>query len=88
MRTTIDKAGRLVLPKTLRQRLGIRAGDALDITESATGLSLSVVRDRPRLVKDGHVLVFTGELERAVAGDPVAEQREARLAELMRQAVA
>jgi AbrB family looped-hinge helix DNA binding protein len=33
MRTTIDGAGRLVIPKRLRDRLGLRGGSAVDIEE-------------------------------------------------------
>jgi AbrB family looped-hinge helix DNA binding protein len=33
MRTSVDAAGRIVIPKELRERLGIRRGRALDIRE-------------------------------------------------------
>jgi AbrB family looped-hinge helix DNA binding protein len=33
MKSTIDDAGRVVIPKTLRQRLGLRGGEALEIRE-------------------------------------------------------
>jgi AbrB family looped-hinge helix DNA binding protein len=35
MRTTIDKAGRLVIPKVLRDRLGIRPGEVELIADGA-----------------------------------------------------
>ena len=33
MRTSVDAAGRIVIPKDLRERLGIRRGRALEIRE-------------------------------------------------------
>ncbi|MBL7660723.1 AbrB/MazE/SpoVT family DNA-binding domain-containing protein, partial [Escherichia coli] len=33
MRTTIDVAGRLVIPKRIRERLGLRGNDQVEITE-------------------------------------------------------
>lgn len=32
MRTTIDRGGRVVIPKAIRDELGLRPGDAIDIT--------------------------------------------------------
>ncbi len=34
MQTTIDQAGRVVLPKRIRDRLGLRPGDRIDIDEN------------------------------------------------------
>jgi AbrB family looped-hinge helix DNA binding protein len=36
MRTTIDKAGRLVVPKELRDRLGLRPGEVEVFADGAT----------------------------------------------------
>ncbi len=33
MKSTIDSAGRVVIPKAVRQRLGLKGGEALDIRE-------------------------------------------------------
>jgi AbrB family looped-hinge helix DNA binding protein len=37
MRATIDKAGRLVIPKQLRERVGLRPGE-VEVTADGTGL--------------------------------------------------
>jgi len=33
MRTTVSEKGQITVPKVLRERLGIRAGDQLDVSE-------------------------------------------------------
>ena len=42
MRTTIDKAGRLVVPKALRDRVGLRAG-FVELTADGTGIRIEPV---------------------------------------------
>jgi len=42
MRATIDKAGRLVIPKPLRERLGLRPGE-VELTADGTGLRVEPV---------------------------------------------
>jgi AbrB family looped-hinge helix DNA binding protein len=57
MRTTIDKAGRVVIPAPIRERAGLSAGSELEITEDELGLRLQRVAAGPRLVKVGRRLV-------------------------------
>jgi AbrB family looped-hinge helix DNA binding protein len=54
MRTTIDKAGRLVIPKALRERVGLEAGGEVEVEvqgasiliEPVTGHDLVEIRGR------------------------------------------
>ncbi len=62
MKLHLDKSGRVVLPKTLRQRLGLRSGGTFEAVESAEGVLLRPVRHRPSLVERGGFLVHTGEV--------------------------
>lgn len=57
MRTTIDKAGRVVIPAAIRERAGLVPGSELEITEEETGVRLERVAAGPRLVKVGRRLV-------------------------------
>lgn len=42
MRTTIDKAGRVVIPKPLRDRLGLRPGE-VEVSADGTALRIEAV---------------------------------------------
>ena len=53
MRTTIDKAGRVVIPAAIRDRLGFTAGSELEITEDDLGLRIERRAPGPRLVRIG-----------------------------------
>jgi AbrB family looped-hinge helix DNA binding protein len=57
MRTTIDKAGRVVIPAAIRERTGLSAGALIEITEDETGVRLERVAPGPKLVKIGRRLV-------------------------------
>jgi AbrB family looped-hinge helix DNA binding protein len=57
MRTTIDKAGRVVIPAPIRERAGLTAGAELEIIEDDLGVRLERVAAGPRLVRVGRRLV-------------------------------
>jgi AbrB family looped-hinge helix DNA binding protein len=57
MRTTIDKAGRVVIPASVRDRAGLTPGMTLEITVDEFGVRLEPVAPGPRLVKVGRRLV-------------------------------
>jgi AbrB family looped-hinge helix DNA binding protein len=53
MRTTIDKAGRVVIPAAVRERAGLGPGAEVEVTEDDGGVRLERVAPGPRLVKIG-----------------------------------
>jgi len=57
MRTTIDKAGRLVIPAAIRERAGLSPGATIEISMDETGVRLERVAEGPRLVRVGKRLV-------------------------------
>lgn len=57
MRTTIDPAGRLVIPKRIRDRLGLRGNEQVEITERDGRIEIEPAPTDVELVREGSVLV-------------------------------
>jgi AbrB family looped-hinge helix DNA binding protein len=60
METTIDSVGRIVVPKPLRDALGLTPGSTVDISRYGSGLQLVPTGRTARLVEESGVLVATG----------------------------
>ena len=80
MKLKLDKLGRVVLPKPLRVRYGLRPGTELEITEGAQEFALRPARRGPSLVDVDGILVHQGvpqeELDIVKA---IRDEREERL---------
>lgn len=78
---TLDKAGRVVIPKALRDELRLEAGDVLQLASEGDSMTLRPVRSASALRKERGVWVFRrggGELAGAVADQVLEEIRESR----------
>ncbi len=61
-RVTVDRAGRVVLPKALRDEMHLAPGDTLDVTVKGDEVTLRARRGASPLQKERGVWVFrTGE---------------------------
>ena len=57
MRSTIDAAGRVVVPKVMRERLGLTGGRAIEIRERDGRLEIEPALVAMKLVKRKHGMV-------------------------------
>ena len=83
MRIKIDKAGRIVLPKPVRERFHLRAGAELELEHRPEGLSLKPVERGPSMVLEKGIWVHLGQLPRELDwGKLIDEVREGRIKDL------
>ena len=61
MRAVVDSVGRIVVPKPLRDLLGLRPGSTVEISRYGAGLQLVPTSRTAQLVTEDGVLVATGD---------------------------
>ena len=82
---TVDKAGRVVLPKAVRDELQLSAGDSLDLESSGDRIVLRPVRGTARMRQKKGIWVFrTGQ---PISADSVNETIQQLREERMRLAL-
>ena len=81
----IDKAGRLVLPKSLRDRLGFTPDSHLEAVEQPNGVLIKKAGERPAMVKVDGLWVHQGTSEPGAPWDSVVESvREERIQSIIK----
>jgi AbrB family looped-hinge helix DNA binding protein len=75
MKLTLDKAGRIVLPKPLRDELHLEPGDVLEIESSGEDITIRPARGQAQLHKKHGVWVYrSGEPLTAAAVEKTVRQ--------------
>ena len=74
MQATIDRAGRVVIPKQIRDALGLWPDTELEITIDGGGVRLEPVRQQERPVEESDGLPLLGRVEHAHLTDADVRQ--------------
>lgn len=77
----MDEQGRVLIPRELREALGLRPGETLDAEVEEGRLVIRPPTSRARLVEFEGRLIFAGGSP--ITGDPVQEMRDERLQDLI-----
>ena len=74
MTIKIDKAGRIILPKPVRERFHLREGSELELEERSDGLTLRPVEQRASMVQEEGIWVHLGKVPRGFDWDSIVEE--------------
>jgi len=79
MQVSIDRAGRVVIPKAMRQELGLSPDTPLDIDVVDGHIELSSTHEPARVVEGPHGPIV------AATGTPISDQEVRQLLEVTRE---
>jgi AbrB family looped-hinge helix DNA binding protein len=87
MKATIDRAGRLVIPKPLRDRAGLKPGMEVELRYSQGTIEISPPPAKGRVVREGSFLVWespagTPEITQEAINQAIEDDREERMREI------
>ena len=85
MTLRIDKSGRIVVPKPLRERLGLKPDMELEVLEQPGGILLRPVGQRPSMIRVNGLWVHQGVAEPGANWDRVLDEvREERIEAILK----
>lgn len=85
MTLKIDRSGRIVVPKPLRERLGLRPDMELEVSEQPGGVLLRPLDQRPSMVKIDGLWVHQGTPQPGAAWESMIEEtREERIQSVLK----
>ena len=82
MVTTLDKFGRVIIPKRFREHLGINVETNLNISEDGKRIVIELFKEKAPIVDKDGILVFTGKLDDK-KGELIKSDRNRRMKKLL-----
>jgi len=84
METMLDRFGRIVIPKKIRDDFNLKPGSQIHIEESDESIILKPIRGEPNLISKEGVLVFSGKPVEDLR-DALLKHREERIKSIWRK---
>lgn len=81
-RASLDKAGRIVLPKPVRDKLRLQPGDNLAVETADDSITLRPIRPQSSMRKKRGIWVYHGQRSNDSIVDLIDQVREERIREL------
>jgi len=82
---TLDRSGRVSLPKSLREEMRLAPGDSLHLESEGERITLRPLRPQARLKKERGIWVYQGEATEASIPELIDRGRDKRLRGPMRR---
>jgi AbrB family looped-hinge helix DNA binding protein len=82
-KVSIDKAGRVVLPKPLTEKMRVEPGDDLLVEAEGDRITLRPIRQEALLKKEYGIWVYQGDASDTSIPDLIDAEREKRIRELI-----
>src|SRR4051812_47566261 len=82
----LDPAGRVVLPKKIRERFRLQGGDTLTLEVKGDAIELRPQKPTAQLQRVNGVLVLVSDMSLPAERDLVTESRDERIAEIVQGA--
>lgn len=81
MRTTIDKAGRLVIPRQLRERVGLAGGGEVEVSLDGAAIRIEPLADSGLRERDGLLVIPAAgtPIDSAMVSELIDADRHGRL---------
>jgi AbrB family looped-hinge helix DNA binding protein len=83
IKLTLDNAGRVMIPKPLRQELRLGPGDTLELESEGEQITLRPMRPKALVKKERGVWVYQGEPTEVSVTAVIDREREKRLRQLI-----
>jgi AbrB family looped-hinge helix DNA binding protein len=78
MQTAIDKFGRVLIPKSIRDHLGVEPGEVVQVIEQDNQILIKLIKNKTALKMKDNIMVYdaepTGDIEEAIK-----KQRDERM---------